>query len=128
MKISTSTLIFIFAGLVFVGVIAFAVFKPGVPPGLYDDFAQCVTESGATMYGAYWCSHCVSQKEAFGDSIEYIDYVECAIPNVNGPTKECEDAGITGYPTWVFGDDSRAEGEVTFEQLSQVTGCELPTE
>jgi len=128
MKISSSTLIFVFAGLVMIGVIAFAVFKPGVPPGLYDSFAQCITDTGAKMYGTYWCGHCNNQKEAFGDSFEYIDYVECAYLDREGQTPECSEAGITGYPTWVFGNGQRAEGEVKIEDLAKVTGCELPTE
>lgn len=119
---------FAFAGLVMVGVVGFAVYEPGVPAGQYEEFAQCVTDSGATMYGTYWCGHCKAQKEAFGDSFDKINYVECAIPNVQGQTEECRDAGIEGYPTWVFGDGSRVSGEMTLGRIAELTGCKLPIE
>ena len=35
----------------------------------YDDFAKCLTENGATMYGTVWCGHCNNQKDMFGDSV-----------------------------------------------------------
>ncbi len=48
-------------------------------PGKYDAFAQCITDSGAKFYGAYWCSHCQAQKLLFGKSVEKLPYVECAL-------------------------------------------------
>ena len=127
MKINSSTLLlYIFTGLVVIGVFIFAMFKPGVVPGQYDEFAQCLTDSGATMYGAYWCSHCENQKEMFGDSFKLVDYVECADPEVDGMKQECADAGIEGYPTWILGDGQVLPGEVPLEYLAEVTSCELP--
>lgn len=61
-----------------------------------DAFAKCLTEKGWAMYGAEWCSHCKSQKEMFGDSFQYIKYVECP-DNI----QFCLDKGINGYPTWL---------------------------
>ena len=94
--------------------------------GKYDAFAQCVTDSGAAEYGAYWCTNCKTQKEMFGKSWQYINYVECSIPNSQDQNPECEAANITGYPTWVFGDGERIEGLVSMERLAAITGCELP--
>lgn len=93
--------------------------------GKYNDFAQCLTESGAKMYGAYWCSHCKDQKAMFEDSWEYVNYVECSLPGGNGQTEVCQQEGITGYPTWEFADGSRVSGAIPFEKLSYFTGCEL---
>ena len=45
----------------------------------HDAFARCLTERGVKMYGAWWCPHCVEQKEMFGASFEYAPYVECGI-------------------------------------------------
>mgnify|MGYP002031682199 CR=1 FL=1 len=92
----------------------------------YDDFAQCVTDSGAKMYGAYWCSHCNQQKESLGDSFYKINYVECSLPNNGGQTKICKDEGVESYPTWEFGDEIRMSGFVPLEKLAERTGCELP--
>lgn len=95
--------------------------------GLYDDFARCLTNKGAKMYGAYWCPHCKNQKELFGSSWRLVDYVECAIPNQPGQTGVCQPANIQVYPTWVFSDGNRVTGEMSFEQLSQQTGCPFTT-
>ncbi|MEI8253857.1 MAG: hypothetical protein WCG25_09235 [bacterium] len=29
------------------------------------------------MYGTETCSHCIAQKELFGDSFKYINYIDC---------------------------------------------------
>ena len=88
-------------------------------------FAQCLTDSGAMMYGAYWCPHCQSQKEMFGASWDIINYVECSLPNRGGQTEACNLAGIQSYPTWEFSDGERVTGVQTFAQLSEKTGCPL---
>ena len=96
--------------------------------GRYDDFAKCLTEQGAKFYGAYWCPHCENQKGMFGNSIDYVNYIECSLPNRAGQTEECIQAGIKSYPTWEFQDGKRVEGVMSFEQLSQNSGCGLGSE
>lgn len=91
-------------------------------PGKYDGLAKCLSENGVKMYGAYWCPHCNNQKEMFGASWKYINYVECATPE--GETT-CTAAGIKLFPTWVFGDGTRTEGEMSAAQLAAETGCKL---
>lgn len=94
-------------------------------PGPYDAFAQALTASGAKMYGAYWCPHCQNQKKMFGSSFQYIDYIECDPRGDDANPDACQAAGIKGYPTWVFGDGSRASGELSLQQLSQRSGVPL---
>jgi len=94
-------------------------------PSEFDNFAQCLTDNGVTMYGAYWCPHCQNQKEMFGKSFENVIYVECSLPNRAGQTQACKDAKINAYPTWEFKDGERVEGEVSLQGLSQKTGCRL---
>jgi hypothetical protein len=89
-------------------------------------FAQCLGTKGAKMYGAFWCPHCESQKELFGSSFQYAPYVECGVKGSRTPAQVCVDAGIKHYPTWVFADGARVEGEHPLEFLSQETGCPLP--
>jgi hypothetical protein len=96
----------------------------GREPSDPDAFAQCLTDKGAKMYGASWCSHCNNQKESFGDSWEHIDYVECSSP-LGGMLAECGEAGIRGYPTWVFPGDEKVPGELSFEDLSAYSGCPM---
>lgn len=96
-------------------------------PGAYDELAQCIAESGATFYGAYWCPHCAAQKEMFGASARLLPYQECSLPNAQGQTQVCTDAGVKTYPTWVFSDGNRLEGTQTMASLGEATGCALPT-
>ncbi len=108
-----------------VAALVLAILSQKNEPGQYDDFAKCLTDNDAKMYGAYWCSHCANQKKAFGNSWKYVDYIECSLPNRAGQTEFCSKAGIEGYPTWEFSDSSRLEGEVSFEGLSTKSGCAL---
>lgn len=86
-----------------------------------DSFAKCLTERGMVMYGAYWCPHCQNEKKAFGDSWQYVNYVECT----QEPQK-CLEQKIDGYPTWIFPDGKRLVGEQGIEKLSQASGCRIP--
>lgn len=93
----------------------------------YDSFGICLTEKGATFYGAFWCQHCKEQKKKFENSAK-IPYVECSTPDGNGQNAICKEKGVESYPTWIFADGTKLTGEVSLEILSQKTGCELPTE
>ncbi len=92
-----------------------------------EPFASCLTEKGAVMYGAFWCAHCQEQKKLFGDSFQYINYVECSLPDGKTQTELCLKKNISGYPTWEFEDSRRVEGSMDLETLAQRTGCSLPT-
>lgn len=94
--------------------------------GKLDGFAQCLKGKGAIFYGAFWCSHCQSQKALFGDSQKYISYVECSTPDGKKQVEECNKEGIKGYPTWKFSDGSIVEGELSLQELSEKTSCPLP--
>src|SRR3989344_3430073 len=88
-----------------------------------DEFAQCLSDRGVIMYGAEWCSHCQAQKELFGQSFRYVNYVECP----QDPQK-CLAAGIEAYPTWLTPDGQKLVGEQSLETLSQKTNCLIPIE
>jgi hypothetical protein len=92
-----------------------------------DAFAKCTAEHGAKMYGAFWCPHCQEQKEEFGSSFEYVNYIECGVKgDLHAQTPVCKAAGINHYPTWEFPDKTRIEGKESFQSLSDRTGCTLP--
>jgi hypothetical protein len=95
-------------------------------PGEYAEFAQCTADSGAVMYGAYWCPHCVEQKQDFGKDADLINYVECSLPNRQGQTQICNAADIKGYPTWEFADGERMSGRISLQTIATKTGCTLP--
>ena len=66
--------------------------------------ARHLQKSGATLYGAYWCSHCYNQKVAFGAGAAHsLNYVECAADGYNSQRKLCGQKLIKGYPTWEIG-------------------------
>ena len=42
------------------------------------ELAKRLKAAGARMYGAFWCSHCFEQKQAFGkEAMADFPYVEC---------------------------------------------------
>ena len=42
------------------------------------ELAKRLKAAGAQMYGAFWCSHCFEQKQAFGKgAMADFPYVEC---------------------------------------------------
>ncbi|MFA6604308.1 MAG: hypothetical protein WCT10_05780 [Patescibacteria group bacterium] len=86
--------------------------------------AECLTQKGVKMYGAYWCSHCQKQKKLFGDAASKMPYIECGVQgDPRAQVKECTDAGITGYPTWVFPNGERQAGEMKLLDLAAKSGC-----
>jgi len=110
-------LVLILAAVVLVVVLVGGSAKPN--PAV-DAFAKCLASKNVVMYGAYWCPHCQNQKKLFGDSFQYVPYVECT-----QDVAKCTAMNIQGYPTWIFSDGSRAEGEQSFQDLSNKTGCQL---
>lgn len=95
--------------------------KNAIPKLNYDDFAKCLASKDVTMYGAAWCTHCQAQKALFGSSFQYVKYVECP-DNIN----ICLAKGINGYPTWIFADGLKVEGETTLANIAKISGCALP--
>jgi hypothetical protein len=90
-------------------------------PRATEEFAECVSASGATFYGTSWCPHCTLQKELFGNAIGKINFIDC------GARKDsCSEAEITAYPTWIIGGEKYL-GTQPLEKLAQLTGCELST-
>ena len=96
--------------------------------GNYDTFAQCLTDKGAKFYGTFWCPHCKEQKKLFGSSLKFVPYIECSTPDGNNQLDVCKEAGVDGYPTWVFADGVQVSGTQTLEFLSEKTGCPLVTD
>ena len=77
--------------------------NPLAPPktvAFEQSLAQHLQQTGAKMYGAYWCPHCADQKALFGSAVAAVPYVECD-PNGEKPQPElCQAKQIEGYPTW----------------------------
>ncbi|CAK0783785.1 hypothetical protein CVIRNUC_006985 [Coccomyxa viridis] len=84
------------------------------------DLAKRLKAAGAKMYGAFWCSHCFEQKQAFGkEAMADFPYVECYPDGYFKDVKlakECVDANLTGFPAWSIG-GKKLDGEQTLEKL-----------
>lgn|SRR3989339_650851 len=94
-------------------------------PGQYDKLAQCVSDSGAKFYGAFWCPHCQDQKKIFGRSAQLLPYIECSTPDGQNTTVTCTKDGVSQFPTWSFADGERQVGTMTLEELAAKTNCSI---
>lgn len=126
MPLNKKTLITIVASAILIILISVVLVKSSNAPSKYDGFASCLSEKGAKFYGAFWCPHCRSQKDIFGKSAKNLPYIECSTPDGNNQLAVCTDAGIESYPTWVFSDETRENGQLTLEKLAEKTSCKLP--
>lgn len=114
--------------IVLIAVVAGLVWLIRTPgkPGELDAFAQCINDSGATYYGAFWCPNCKNQEAKFGRSARLLPRIECSTPDGRGQLPVCQEAGIQGYPTWRFADGTEKSGDLPLLTLSEATGCPLP--
>lgn len=110
---------------VFIGLSAWIIMAPA-KPGRLDAFATCIKDSGIKYYGAFWCPNCKNQEALFGRSAKLLPRIECSTPDGRGQLPVCQEAEITGYPTWITPTGERMSGIQTLEQLSELTSCSLP--
>lgn len=88
--------------------------------------AEFLTESGAKMYGAWWCPHCHDQKQLFGkEAVEKIPYIECDPAGKQPQVEQCKAAGLQGYPTWKIKDQTLT-GAQPLSKLADVAGYTGP--
>lgn len=84
--------------------------------------AMHIAQSGAKMYGAYWCPHCQEQKEMFGASAQRLPFVECSPGGPRAPqTSVCAARGVKLYPTWII-NGQRTEAVMSLAELAKATG------
>ena len=106
----------------------------GQPPAVEDPYARALAvhlgQRGVKMYGAYWCPHCIEQKEVFGASAKRLPYVECSTGGQgSAQASACQAAGIRQYPTWIIG-GQRYQEVLTLTRLAELTNFQpasLPT-
>jgi hypothetical protein len=91
--------------------------------GSINSLAQCLTQKGVVMYGAFWCPHCQEQKKLFGDDFQLIKYQECDAKGPNGNPQICIRQGITGYPTWQIPGQEDLVGEQSLAKLAEASNC-----
>ena len=97
--------------------------------GEYDEFAECLYDSGMRMYGSKTCSFCERQRQLFGDSFRFIKEIECDPRNPDSEYERCIEKGISHTPTWILEDKKGNDvhrfdsGVQSLEDLSAVSGC-----
>lgn len=88
-------------------------------PGEYDDFAKCLTEKGAVVYGNDFCQYTVKQLNFFGKSQKYLNYIRCS------ENKQlCDEKNIQVTPTWEI-DGEMYKQVQDFEKLAAISKCEI---
>lgn len=98
---------------------SFTIYSYMKKPGQYDDFAKCLTERGAVMYGNDFCSYTAKQLNFFGKSKKYLNYIKCVDNKAL-----CDSKGVSITPTWEIDEESYS-GVQTFEQLSALSECRI---
>lgn len=96
---------------------------PLVTPSYESQLAEYLSQTGATMYGAYWCPHCARQKQLFGQAAKQLPYIECDPRGVNAQVALCNTAGISAYPTWQI-NGAYYLGVQSLNQLANLSGFE----
>ena len=96
-----------------IGGIAFSYINSRMPAPL-DDFAKCLTEKGAIMYGATWCKYTAGQRAMFGNSMRFVNYRDFS-----------ENPDVSTTPTW-FINGQKYEKAQSLDRLATITGCKLP--
>jgi hypothetical protein len=82
--------------------------------------AQELQALNAKFYGAFWCSHCYDQKQAFGkEAMGRIPYVECSKDGVDAQVALCKEKKVPGYPTWEIA-GQLYPGEQALEELQTI--------
>lgn len=87
--------------------------------------AQHLQDTGAIMYGAYWCPHCHRQLEMFKGGVDQVPYLECDPRGENAEPQRCRDRGLQGYPTWEI-EGQLYPGVRSLEELARHSGFMVP--
>ncbi len=90
-----------------------------------DDFAKCLSENEVKIYGTSWDGHTKNQKNLFGKSFKYLNYIECMSEEKGEMTSLCKSEEIKAFPTWTFPNGSRIIGESSLGKLSELSQCPI---
>lgn len=119
-KRELNALSFIVAGiaiLIFIFIFYRILFVPYQMTSL-NAFSECLTNKGVRVYGTDWCKSCQNQKNMFGESFQYVRYINCDFHE-----KECARLGITAYPTWYMNGKTLPSGAMSLKSLGETSQC-----
>ena len=104
--------------VLFGAVLMYLGYVESTKPGIYDEFAKCLTEKNFIMAGTDWCHVCQQQKELFGNSFKHINYKNC-----DREKQWCNEHGVDSYPRWFDSEGKDYGGVQSLETLSTLSGC-----
>ncbi|WP_404790098.1 vitamin K epoxide reductase family protein [Altericista sp. CCNU0014] len=99
--------------------------------------AKHLKATNAKMYSVYWCSHCATQKKAFGiQALADLPYLECDAGGKNPQVEACQtglgnaakqfgDPKKVGYPTWEI-NGKYFSGQQPLPELAKLSGYKGP--
>jgi chemotaxis protein histidine kinase CheA len=88
--------------------------------------ANHLTQSGARMYAAYWCSYCERQQQLFGAAaVQQLEIIECDPRGENPQVDRCRAANISGFPTWEI-NGQQYPGLQSLDRLANLSGYDGP--
>ena len=82
--------------------------------------AEHLTQTGAKMYGTYWCPYCNKQEEMFGSAIQKVQVIECDPKGDDAKPQECAKANVSSFPTWEI-KGKLYRGMRSLEELAQLS-------
>lgn len=111
---------FIFTAIILtLTLLTLSAFTYSKKPGQLDDFAKCLTEKGAVIYGNDYCQYTNRELNFFGKSKGYLNYVKCAENKAL-----CDNKGVKITPTWEI-NGQMLERVQSLEKLAELSGCNL---
>ena len=125
MEIRKKTLIYIGIVLLLIGILLIGGWLTGFSilnskennnTGISEQLAKCIGKN-SVYYSQTGCSACKIQEDMFGDSIKYLNKIDC-----KQDMQKCIDAGIGATPTWII-DNQSYRGVQSIEKLAELTGC-----
>lgn len=96
-------------------IISFFLLKKSSPETT-EEIAKCIGKN-SILYVQLGCIHCENQKELFGESVKYLEIVDCWFEK-----EKCNTNEITATPTWII-NNKKYEEVQSIKKLQKLTGC-----
>jgi len=96
--------------------------KNSTPVDELTKFVSCLKKSNFVIYGVNTCYYTQALLAQFGGKeVVASIYVDC-----DKDVEVCDNKKITGFPT-ILVNNKEIQGETTFDNFSEITGCPVPT-
>ena len=86
-----------------------------------ERLAKFMNDQGMVIYGSYQSSETKSQKDLFGNSSQFLNYVECDATGPSANPDECLSQSVNVYPTWIY-NGQKYVGDQSLSKLASYVG------